>query len=468
MRLLLALLISCFSLAHASTVITEIYEVGEGNVAITTKITHITNQYLYSPYGIQRNLNHPLKLKGPNTSYQKLDNTTRKPLNITHNQFGYTGQSADPSTGLMMLGGFRNYAPGIGRFIQPDTYNSFSKQGINNPDAYVTGNPLFFTDPNGHVEDAMLNAFNEFWDAVDPLNILINPGEVLQSAVATLESAARGNELAMGMLATSYAPELFSLSEAFARTKIMGTESGEFGALLNNYRLGNNRVSTVLTKNLDPAQGLPIPTFTAPLDEQDFGDFFRDRAAQLIQAYPSQFPYELLGSEISVYGAGQKARDFDLMVHDLRNNKVLLGIEVKATMRETPEKTAYYYSKLMGKQRMKGNIIHQQGGIMDGGLWETGYPVGGQIVPTKTQVWHFRDISDEVWSLTINDIRPDPLDQTSVLPIAVDTKVWQPSILEAQQLNPNLQAGIIRVNGDINATGERWYIYQPNAFFAHA
>lgn len=109
----------------------------------------IANQYVYSPYGMQKNLNHPVQPQNSN-AYQHLVNQTRKPLNITHNQFGYTGQASDPSTSLMMLGGFRNYAPGIGQFIQPDTYNSFSKHSITNAFAYTNNNPLGASDPSGH------------------------------------------------------------------------------------------------------------------------------------------------------------------------------------------------------------------------------------------------------------------------------------------------------------------------------
>lgn len=146
---------------YAQTSVTDLYEVGQGNVALTTHSTQISNQYVYSPYGVQRNLNHPRQLKA-GSSYQQLANRVRVPLDIKHNQVGYTGQRLDPSTDLMMLGGFRNYAPDIGRFIQPDTYNSFSKVAIDNDFAYVGNNPLSQTDPSGHfgVEDALSDVFS--------------------------------------------------------------------------------------------------------------------------------------------------------------------------------------------------------------------------------------------------------------------------------------------------------------------
>ena len=130
-------------------------------MAMTSKdsqnqISQINNQYLYLPYGQQANFYQPTEITQQATeadSYQDLINQTRKPLNLKKNQFSYTGQQTDPSTNLMMLGGFRNYAPGIGRFIQPDTYNSFSKTAVNNPYAYVKANPMAYTDPTGHMPE---------------------------------------------------------------------------------------------------------------------------------------------------------------------------------------------------------------------------------------------------------------------------------------------------------------------------
>lgn len=143
-------LLSCvfFYAAHSAVQVTDLYEVAQGSVVLTTS-SAISNQYVYSPYGTEKNLDQPKILHS--AAYSNLSNQTRKPLNITRNQFGYTGQTQDQSTGLMMLGKFRNYAPGIGRFIQPDTYNSFSKHHINNPTAYVNGDPMLFADPTGHM-----------------------------------------------------------------------------------------------------------------------------------------------------------------------------------------------------------------------------------------------------------------------------------------------------------------------------
>lgn len=140
--------------------VTVLYEVAQGNVAMTSQVGVIDNQYTYGPYGQQRNLNSQKVIYDDDVGYQRLINQTRTPLNIKHNRYGYTGQVLDPSTSLMMLGKFRNYAPGIGRFIQPDTYNSFSKQGINNLNAYVKANPIKFEDPTGHMPGILRRALD--------------------------------------------------------------------------------------------------------------------------------------------------------------------------------------------------------------------------------------------------------------------------------------------------------------------
>jgi RHS repeat-associated protein len=68
------------------------------------------------------------------------------------NQFLYTGQRADAETGLMALGnGERYYSPGLGRFIQQDSFTgmAMSAQSMNRY-AYVQNNPLRYRDPTGH------------------------------------------------------------------------------------------------------------------------------------------------------------------------------------------------------------------------------------------------------------------------------------------------------------------------------
>lgn len=198
--IIIVLCLSCSLAAFAQISriqVTELYEVSQGNVALTSLLPsplageesgvrgEVTNQYIYSPYGMQKNLNHPCSRR------PFLFNQTRKPLNLTCNQFGYTGQATDPSTNLMMLGGFRNYAPGIDRFIQPDTYNSFSKHAINNLSAYVKDNPVTLTDPSGHM---VFGVGSFVWNSfVRPtLTTVMNPGELIKGGIDFVKNPFEG------------------------------------------------------------------------------------------------------------------------------------------------------------------------------------------------------------------------------------------------------------------------------------
>ena len=109
------------------------------SVAQATTI-QITGQYTYSPYGATSNINQSISTNHGN----------KQPLNIKANGFSYTGQAQDPSTDNMTLGGFRQYSPALGRFIQADTYTPFMKIVVDNAYAYVKANPLKFVDLTGH------------------------------------------------------------------------------------------------------------------------------------------------------------------------------------------------------------------------------------------------------------------------------------------------------------------------------
>jgi RHS repeat-associated protein len=71
---------------------------------------------------------------------------------VSANAIGYTGQRHDTETGLMALGnGERYYAPGLGRFIQQDSWTGMANMAQSlNRYAYVNGNPTRYTDPSGH------------------------------------------------------------------------------------------------------------------------------------------------------------------------------------------------------------------------------------------------------------------------------------------------------------------------------
>ncbi|MER7702562.1 RHS repeat-associated core domain-containing protein [Kitasatospora sp. NPDC097605] len=64
---------------------------------------------------------------------------------------GFTGQPADPGTGVYHLGnGTRVYNPVTLRFNSPDTLSPFGAGGIN-PYAYCEGDPVNRIDPSGHL-----------------------------------------------------------------------------------------------------------------------------------------------------------------------------------------------------------------------------------------------------------------------------------------------------------------------------
>jgi RHS repeat-associated protein len=70
----------------------------------------------------------------------------------SYNSIGYTGQRFDGETGLMPLGnGERYYSPGLGSFIQQDSFAGMAMMARSmNRYAYANNNPLRFTDPSGH------------------------------------------------------------------------------------------------------------------------------------------------------------------------------------------------------------------------------------------------------------------------------------------------------------------------------
>jgi len=65
--------------------------------------------------------------------------------------YTYTGQYSDSYINLLWYGS-RHYDPEIGRFIQPDSIVPSATQGVQAYDrfAYVSNNPLRYTDPTGH------------------------------------------------------------------------------------------------------------------------------------------------------------------------------------------------------------------------------------------------------------------------------------------------------------------------------
>lgn len=126
-----------------------LYTQAQGSVAgvIDGNATSFKHLYLYTPYGVQSDALNPVN-SGQAKHYSMF--AARKPLNIANNHVGYTGQQLDPSTGLMMLGQYRNYSPTLGRFIQHDSMNAFSHHATYNGYFYGSGNPIYYDDPTGN------------------------------------------------------------------------------------------------------------------------------------------------------------------------------------------------------------------------------------------------------------------------------------------------------------------------------
>jgi RHS repeat-associated protein len=82
----------------------------------------------------------------------------------TPTTYKFTGQRLDDSTGLYFYQS-RYYDPALGRFIAPDTIvpEPGNPQALNRY-AYVTNNPLKYTDPSGHWLETAWDILNIAWD----------------------------------------------------------------------------------------------------------------------------------------------------------------------------------------------------------------------------------------------------------------------------------------------------------------
>ncbi|MBS7532022.1 RHS repeat-associated core domain-containing protein [Hazenella sp. IB182353] len=74
-----------------------------------------------------------------------------------YNPYRYSGKRWDPNTESYDLG-FRNYFPGTGRFMSPDSYTNakehvglFMNAMTNSLYGYAGGNPISYIDPDGHL-----------------------------------------------------------------------------------------------------------------------------------------------------------------------------------------------------------------------------------------------------------------------------------------------------------------------------
>lgn len=72
------------------------------------------------------------------------------PVESNSNLLGYNGELRQPATGWYLLGnGYRAYNPTMMRFSIPDSLSPFDAGGLNSY-TYVTGDPVNYSDPDGH------------------------------------------------------------------------------------------------------------------------------------------------------------------------------------------------------------------------------------------------------------------------------------------------------------------------------
>lgn len=167
-------------------------------------------------------------------------------LHILKNLYGFTGERADPVTGLYHLGqGYRVYNPNTMRFSQADHLSPFNEGGIN-PCMYCEGNPVNFVDPTGHSPSAIdiaTNvvgiAFNIAILTVLILGLLAGPvgWAALPSMIAAVGTIAGITSGILGLAATiiddrnphkknlSQASSILGLSSSFASVASAGTAS---------------------------------------------------------------------------------------------------------------------------------------------------------------------------------------------------------------------------------------------------
>ncbi|WP_228745458.1 RHS repeat-associated core domain-containing protein, partial [Paenibacillus sp. S150] len=91
-----------------------------------------------------------------NYTYDEWGNITSQVEGIS-NSFKYTGEVYDAETGLYYLRA-RYYDPGMGRFLNEDTYEGQIDNPLSlNLYTYVSNNPLIYSDPTGHYTESQVD-----------------------------------------------------------------------------------------------------------------------------------------------------------------------------------------------------------------------------------------------------------------------------------------------------------------------
>ena len=163
-----------------------------GSVIALASNTGLTHQYLYSPYGIETDL----------------DQSSAKAKNAQ----GFDGERTDKATGYQFLGnGYRAYNSILHRFMQMDDirYSPFGKAGINGY-VFANNNPVMNFDPSGH--DAWyinlslaLGAFTLSLATGFVIDAFIGVGEGLEAELSSEEATSMLRKKAISKLLTSFA-----------------------------------------------------------------------------------------------------------------------------------------------------------------------------------------------------------------------------------------------------------------------
>ncbi|WP_230381773.1 RHS repeat-associated core domain-containing protein [Pseudomonas fulva] len=115
------------------------------------------------------------------------------PTRVT--DIGFNGQHIERTMRSYLLGnGYRTYNPDLMRFHSPDSMSPFGAGGWN-AYAYCSGDPINFTDPNGHMKRSTLSKPKsaEYYDAKSK-NLIITANEILKKRNALSDRLSGANQ----------------------------------------------------------------------------------------------------------------------------------------------------------------------------------------------------------------------------------------------------------------------------------
>ena len=217
--------------------VTYLYGVRQGSVAATGPMGvkdaagSIDHVYQYTPYGMQTTM-----MPRTASSAKPKPNTQTAPgeasaIDISRNNFGYTGQQLSTSTGCMIMGEFRCYDPALHRFRQHDSMSAFSGHHTFNHFAYGSANPIKYDDPSGHFS----------WSGLGKTIV----GELAAGAAA------------YGALMTTWNPVAVDAAYSAVQTKVSMDFNHQHG--FNVKHFGANAAANAITAGVGVAAAVVTP-----------------------------------------------------------------------------------------------------------------------------------------------------------------------------------------------------------------